>query len=111
MRKIRIGQIGIGHNHASEKMAALRRLSDFYEVVGVVEEDDSWWSRRGGLQVYQGIPRLTEEELSTPPGWRRSRWKPTASNSWRRRVAASSGILPSTWINPAGRSSNRSASC
>ena len=23
MRKIRIGQIGIGHNHASEKMAAL----------------------------------------------------------------------------------------
>ena len=68
MRKIRIGQIGIGHNHASEKMAALRRLSDFYEVVGVVEEDDSWWSRRGGLQVYQGIPRLTEEELFNTPG-------------------------------------------
>ena len=68
MRKIRIGQIGIGHNHASEKMAALRRLSDFYEVVGVVEEDDSWWSRRGGWAMYQGIPRLTEEELFNTPG-------------------------------------------
>ena len=68
MRKIRIGQIGVGHNHASEKMVALRRLSDFYEVVGIVEEDDSWWSRRGGWAMYQGIPRLTEEELFNTPG-------------------------------------------
>ena len=68
MRKIRIGQIGIGHNHASEKMAALRRLSDFYEVVGVVEEDDSWWSRRGGFPEYQGVPRLTAEKLFNTPG-------------------------------------------
>jgi len=63
MRKIRIGQIGIGHNHASEKMAALRRLSDLYEVVGVVEPDEKWWEERGNLAAYQGIPRLTEEEL------------------------------------------------
>ena len=63
MRKIRIGQIGIGHNHASEKMAALRRLSDIYEVVGVVEPDEEWWEERGNLAAYQGIPRLTEEEL------------------------------------------------
>ncbi len=68
MRKIRIGQIGIGHNHASEKMAALRRLSDFYEVVGVVEEDESWWNRRGGFPEYQGVPRLTKEELFNTPG-------------------------------------------
>ncbi len=29
---IRIGQIGIGHNHASAKMAAFRKLADHYEV-------------------------------------------------------------------------------
>lgn len=27
-RRIRIGQIGIGHNHAADKMQALRNLSD-----------------------------------------------------------------------------------
>ena len=68
MKKIRIGQIGIGHNHASENMAALRHLSDFYEVVGVVEPDETWWERRGGFAAYQGIPRLTEEELFRTPG-------------------------------------------
>ena len=64
MKKIRIGQIGIGHNHASEKMSALRRLTDCYEVVGVVEPDEQWWEKRGNFKDYQGIPRLTEEELS-----------------------------------------------
>ena len=59
MKKIKIGQIGIGHNHASEKMAAFRRLSDFYEVVGVVESDPEWKERRGNLPQYQGLPWLT----------------------------------------------------
>ncbi|MDQ0291297.1 Gfo/Idh/MocA family protein [Oligosphaera ethanolica] len=68
MKKIKIGQIGIGHNHASEKMAAFRRLSDFYEVVGVVESDPEWKERRGNLPQYQGLPWLTEEELFQTPG-------------------------------------------
>lgn len=34
--RIKIAQIGIGHNHAKGKMASLRKLSDVYEVVGVV---------------------------------------------------------------------------
>ncbi len=67
-RRIRIGQIGVGHNHASEKMDALRRLSDRYEVVGVVESDPTWWEKRGSLEVYRGIPRMTEEELFATPG-------------------------------------------
>ena len=68
MKKIRIGQIGIGHNHASEKMSAFRRLTDCYEVVGVVEPDELWWQQRGNFKEYQGIPRLTEEELFATPG-------------------------------------------
>ncbi len=68
MKKIKIGQIGVGHNHASEKMAALRRLSDYYEVVGIVEPDENWWQRRGDLPEYQGLPRLTETEFFRTPG-------------------------------------------
>lgn len=63
MSKIKIGQIGIGHNHASEKMAAFRKLSDLYEVVGVVEPDPEWRQKRGGLAAYDGLKWMTEEEL------------------------------------------------
>lgn len=61
--RIRIGQIGIGHNHAHEKMCALRKLSEVFDVVGVVEEDPLWRDKRGGLPGYQGLPWLTVERL------------------------------------------------
>ena len=35
MDKIKIAQIGIGHNHGSEKMRAARSFPDVFEVVGV----------------------------------------------------------------------------
>ena len=64
MRKIRIGQIGIGHNHASEKMAALRRLSDAIMV--------------GGETVRQDHPQLTVRE---PESWPRQPLRIIASRS------------------------------
>jgi predicted dehydrogenase len=66
--KIKIGQIGIGHNHGSEKMRAVRKYPELFEVVGWCEEDEEWVKKRGGLDVYQGIPRLTREELLNFPG-------------------------------------------
>jgi predicted dehydrogenase len=68
MKPIKIGQIGIGHNHASEKMRTLRSLPQLFEVVGVVEEDPFWREARGHFEVYQDIPWLTEEELFNIPG-------------------------------------------
>ena len=62
-KKIKIGQIGIGHNHASEKMSALRRLTDYYEIIGIVEPDPRWRKLRGDKPEYQNLPWLTEEEL------------------------------------------------
>jgi predicted dehydrogenase len=67
-RKIKIGQVGIGHNHASEEMATLRRLSDIFEVVGVVEPDPKWREQRGHLSAYEGLPWLTQEQLFNTPG-------------------------------------------
>ncbi|MBQ8508696.1 MAG: Gfo/Idh/MocA family oxidoreductase [Clostridia bacterium] len=63
MKKIRIGQIGIGHNHGEEKMRAVRKYDDLFEVVGWCEEDEEWVKKRGNLDVYQGVPRMSREEL------------------------------------------------
>ena len=66
--RIKIGQIGIGHNHGSEKMNTLRRLSDLYDVVGVVEPDPEWRKKRGDLAAYRDLAWMTEEELFRVPG-------------------------------------------
>lgn len=65
MKPIRIGQIGVGHEHASAKMETLRRLSARYEVVGVVEEEHPRWRSAG---AYEGVARMTEEQLLDTPG-------------------------------------------
>ncbi len=68
MKPIKIGQIGIGHNHADEKMRTLRNLPHLFEVVGVVEEDPEWRKRRSHLSMYQDLPWMTEAELFAVPG-------------------------------------------
>ncbi|MHB8898797.1 MAG: Gfo/Idh/MocA family protein [Thermoguttaceae bacterium] len=67
-RKVKIGQIGTGHAHASGKMDSLRKLTDQYEVVGIVEPDEELRRKNGGLGVYRGLRWMTEEELLNTPG-------------------------------------------
>ncbi len=62
-QRIKIGQIGIGHNHASAKMATFRKLSDYYEVVGIVEPDAEWRRKRGDHSAYRDLTWMTEEQL------------------------------------------------
>ena len=67
-KKIKVGQIGTAHAHASGKMAALRKLSDDYEVIGIAESDPA---RRAAAQrqaAYQGLRWMSEEELLDTPG-------------------------------------------
>jgi len=68
MKPIKIGQIGIGHNHADEKMRTLRNLPHLFEVVGIVEEDPIWREKRAGCSQYEGLRWMTEEELFAMPG-------------------------------------------
>ena len=63
MRKIRIGQIGIGHNHGEAKMLAVRKFPELFEVVGYAEEDEEWIKKRGCLKGYEGLVRLSAEEV------------------------------------------------
>lgn len=63
MEKIKLGQIGIGHNHASEKMKAARRFPELFEIVGFAEDNEEWLKRRANKSVYEGLKRLSKEEI------------------------------------------------
>ena len=58
--RIRIGQLGIGHNHGTGKMAALRKLTEHFEVVGVAEPDPEWLGKRKDDPTYRGLRWMSE---------------------------------------------------
>lgn len=60
---IKIGQIGIGHNHGDAKMLAVRKFPELFEVIGYAEENEEWIQKRGHLEAYQGLKRLTVDEI------------------------------------------------
>jgi predicted dehydrogenase len=70
MTRIRIGQIGICHEHASAKMQSLRAMPEVYEVVGVVDDRHSSTARfpNADMSPYDGLTWMTEEELFAIPG-------------------------------------------
>ena len=63
MKKIRIGQIGIGHNHGENKMIAVRKFPELFEVVGYAEENERWVEKRGANPGYEGLPRMSVAEI------------------------------------------------
>jgi len=66
--RIKIGQIGVGHAHAT-KLAVYRRSPDF-EVVGIVEPDAALRAKAEGQAAYQGLPWMSREQLLNAPGLR-----------------------------------------
>jgi predicted dehydrogenase len=66
--RIKVGQIGTAHAHASGKMATLRKLSDVYDVVGVVEQDPAAREAARRHAAYRDLPWMSEEELLNTPG-------------------------------------------
>ena len=63
MKKIKLGQIGIGHNHAEGKMLAAQKFPDLFEVIGYAETDEKWVKERGSLPCYKHLPRLSTDEI------------------------------------------------
>ena len=63
MRKIRIGQIGIGHNHGEAKMQAVRKFPALFEVIGYAEESEYWIRERAQNEGYEGLTRYGVDEL------------------------------------------------
>jgi predicted dehydrogenase len=64
--RIKIGQIGVGHAHAS-KLGVYRRSLD-YEVVGIVEPDAALRRRAETQEPYRDLPWMTQEQLLNVPG-------------------------------------------
>ena len=63
MKKIKIGQIGIGHNHGEGKMLAVQKFPELFEVIGYAEENEEWIKKRGNLPCYKDLPRLSAREI------------------------------------------------
>lgn len=66
--KIKIGQFGTGHAHASGKIATLRKFADTYELVGVVEPDAKKRAAAMKNSAYKDVRWITEEELLNTKG-------------------------------------------
>lgn len=69
MEKIKIGQIGICHEHAG-KIKSLRNLPDIFEIIGVVDDRQTTAAKYGGKDItpYEGLKWMTEKELFNVPG-------------------------------------------
>ena len=63
--KIRIGQIGTTHAHASK--LSVYRASEDYEVVGLVEPDLKRREAAEQNAVFNGLPWMTAEQLLNQP--------------------------------------------
>ncbi len=69
MTRIKIGQIGVCHEHASGKMISLKLLPEVFEIVGIVDDRNTNAARHAGndLQHYEGLKWMSEEELLDYP--------------------------------------------
>lgn len=63
---IRVGQIGVGHAHAS-KLSVYRQSPDF-EVVGIVEPDAALRQAAQQQPAFRDLPWMTEEQLLNQQG-------------------------------------------
>ncbi|MBO5723594.1 MAG: Gfo/Idh/MocA family oxidoreductase [Lentisphaeria bacterium] len=66
MKKVKIAQIGVTHEHAPGKIATLKNLPDLFEIVGVC--DDRSFSKtpcffNGNMKPYDGLRFMTLEEI------------------------------------------------
>lgn len=64
--RIKVGQIGVGHAHATK--LAVYRASPDYEVVGVVEPDEALRKRAEDQPAFRGLRWLTRDQLLGTPG-------------------------------------------
>ena len=68
MKKIKIGQIGIGHNHGEPKLLAVRKFPELFEVIGYAEENERWVEKRGEKKGYEGFAKYRHLTLKDNEG-------------------------------------------
>jgi predicted dehydrogenase len=66
--RIRVGQIGTKHGHASGKCESVKNQSEHFELVGIVEADQSQREKVQRTAPYADCAWLTMEQLLNVPG-------------------------------------------
>ena len=68
MRKIKIAQIGAGHDHSADAITTIKRNNDIYELIGyaVVCGDELFYETH--KEAYEGVPKMTVDEILDYPG-------------------------------------------
>ena len=66
-KRIRVGQIGTKHGHAAGKLEAVKKLSEHFELVGVVEEDTEQRDRIRKSDAFANLPWMTIDQLLNQP--------------------------------------------
>lgn len=68
MRKIKVAQIGAGHDHASAAMQSMKLMPEIFDIAGfcVAEGDEEIFEANKG--AYEGIKQMTVEEIFNIPG-------------------------------------------
>lgn len=62
-KKIRVAQVGMGHDHANVTFASMRKLTDDYEVVGLAEPVEMHMGRLESDGCFRGAKLYTVKEL------------------------------------------------
>ena len=64
VKKVRVVQWGMRHEHADGKFLSLKKLPDDFELVGIVDDRDSkTLAEARSFKMYDGVPRLTPEQV------------------------------------------------
>ncbi|MEZ5941859.1 MAG: Gfo/Idh/MocA family oxidoreductase [Planctomycetaceae bacterium] len=63
---IKVGQIGVGHAHATK--LSVYRASPDYEVVGIVEPNETLRQQAASQSAFADVPWMTTEQLLNTPG-------------------------------------------
>jgi predicted dehydrogenase len=66
--RIKVGQIGTAHAHASGKFSTVRKYPDVFDLVGLVEPDDRRRASAQSNKAYANTTFLTEDQLLNTPG-------------------------------------------
>lgn len=68
MKRLKIAQIGVGHDHADCAIRTLKHMSDTFEIIGVAVVPEDWNNSKqhpfgADEWAYDGLPRMTVEEI------------------------------------------------
>lgn len=70
MKKVKIAQIGLGHDHSAETLRSICKQSDIFEVVGYAEpeEEKGKFPRNYWVKNEWDVKEMTVEEILNYPG-------------------------------------------